>query len=404
MKKLFNSFLVFAFLISLLLTIAPLSQAQTKIRLGILGDSSEDEYRADDNRAGGTQWAATTLNWTELLHHYGKFDLGTWGTRSEPRRTGFEYSWSRSGAEAHDIVTSGALPGIVGQITQGKIDVVYFTIGNNDFAYYRDGALIYNGTISGQTLQNKINSINSDITTTVTTLLNADPNLPIVLGTIADPGQAPNNIAQFPDASKRLRVSNAINAVNQTITQLAQSDERVTLFDVQEINLAIASRLDQNGNIRIGSELILFSLGDEPHHAILSDGIHAGTAINGIYANFVMDKINLALGSSVSNFTDQEILSYAGLSDPLPTPSLTPVLTSSPTTTPSATLEPTSIPNSCPSDINQDSVTDITDYSIMLLDYLKPSFNNPRSDINQDGVVDISDYVIILQNFLVACN
>ena len=48
------------------------AHAQTLTRLGVVGDSSEDEYRAEDNRAGGTQWETTTLSWTELLHEKGK--------------------------------------------------------------------------------------------------------------------------------------------------------------------------------------------------------------------------------------------------------------------------------------------------------------------------------------------
>jgi hypothetical protein len=329
----------------------------------------------------------------------GRFDLGPWGTRAEPRRTGYEFNWSRTGAETHDIISSGALDEMVNHIQQGDVDIVFYTIGGNDFAYYRDGADIYSGAISGASLTYKLDNIKADMTTAVNTLLSADSDLPIIVTTLADPGISPSVIANFPDATKRQRVTDAINVVNQHIIQLANSNPRITLLDIEMYQTELMSRMNQSGKIIVGGEEIAFSSGSEPHHAIISDEIHAGTVMNALYANLVIDSINSVLGTSIARFSDQESLEVAGiLTSTTPSPSTTP------TATPSATLAPTSIPNSCPSDINQDNVTDITDYSIMLLDYLKPIFNNPRSDVNQDSVVDISDYVIILQNFLQTCN
>ena len=381
MKKLFHIFFVLTLVFSFLLATSSASQAQTKIRLGILGDSSE--------------YAAVTLNWTELIVNSGRFDLGPWGVRSEPRRTGYEYNWSRTGAETHDIISSGALNGMVSHIQQGDVDIVFYTIGGNDFAYYRDGADIYSGAISGASLTYKLDNIKADMTTAVNTLLDADSELPIIVTTLADPGGSPSNIVNFPDPAKRQRVTDAINVVNQHIIQLANSSARITLADSDILLAEMMARMNQSGKIIVGEEEIIFSSGAEPHYAVISDQIHSGTVLNALYANLVIDGVNSALNTSIARFSDQEALTLAGILT-----STTP----SPTATPSATLEPTSVPNSCPSDINQDNVTDITDYSIMLLDYLKPSFNNPRSDINQDSVVDISDYVIILQNFLQACN
>ena len=71
--------------------------AQGASGFGILGDSVSDEYRADDNRGGA--YGPTTLNWMELLVRYRGLDSGPWGTRSAPRRTGYEYNWARSGAD-----------------------------------------------------------------------------------------------------------------------------------------------------------------------------------------------------------------------------------------------------------------------------------------------------------------
>ena len=59
--------------------------------------------------------------------------------------------------------------------------------------------------------------------------------------------------------------------------------------------------------------------------------------------------------------------------------------------------------SSCLSDINQDNITDITDYALLVNDFLKTTPSNPRSDINQDGLVDITDYALLVNKFLKPC-
>lgn len=93
-----------------------------------------------------------------------------------------------------------------------------------------------------------------------------------------------------------------------------------------------------------------------------------------------------------------------------PIPSSTPVKTATPmaSSTPRSTATKTPIPSvtespSCKSDINQDAVVDLQDYSILVTNFLKPEISNPRSDINKDSVVDLFDYSILIQSFLRTC-
>ena len=62
----------------------PVALAQSSV--GVMGESSSDEFRADDNRGGA--YAATTLNWLELLVTHRGLDAGPWGTWGGTRRTG----------------------------------------------------------------------------------------------------------------------------------------------------------------------------------------------------------------------------------------------------------------------------------------------------------------------------
>lgn len=57
----------------------------------------------------------------------------------------------------------------------------------------------------------------------------------------------------------------------------------------------------------------------------------------------------------------------------------------------------------CDADINQDSIVDISDYSILASDYFKSPPTNTRSDITRDNVVDISDYSQLVNNYFASC-
>src|SRR5688572_27219803 len=78
------------------------TSSTSPLRIGFLGDSSTDESQGTDNRGGA--YAAGTYNWMELLVLYGKIDAGDWGDWPEPRRTGYEYNWSRSGATVSSLL------------------------------------------------------------------------------------------------------------------------------------------------------------------------------------------------------------------------------------------------------------------------------------------------------------
>lgn len=319
----------------------------TAISMAVVSDSSSDEYRANDNRADGTQWEDTTLAWTELLEKYRDFDLGAWGNRSEPRRSGYEYNWARSGAEADDVINTGQHIGAAGQAQSGLVNVVYFQIGNNDFAYYRDGADIYSGALSGTALQDKLNNYVADVTEALDTLLASSPTLKVVFGNVADPGLSPYWQSQFPDSAKRQLVTDALNQVNAQISALATSRSNVVFFDQEEFAAGLLSSVDEEGNLVVGGEEItLMDNCDDPHCVTLNDDIHGGTVIEGLFANAVIQKINTALGTSVPLFSDAEILANAGIvqSTPTPTPSPTPTLTPSPTPTPTVTPSPTPTP------------------------------------------------------------
>lgn len=57
----------------------------------------------------------------------------------------------------------------------------------------------------------------------------------------------------------------------------------------------------------------------------------------------------------------------------------------------------------CEEDLNDDEFVDLSDYSILVSNFLKTTLQNTKSDINHDGVVDLKDYSRLVAKFLQSC-
>jgi hypothetical protein len=292
--------------------------AGAQIRLGIMGDSNSDEYRADENNRGG-KYAETTLNWNEQLHRYRGVDIGSWGSRSDTRRSGYEYNWALSGATAEDVVRTGQATGLARQVAADKINTVVLYVGANDFAIWNDTyANIYNGVLAGDSLKEYIDKIVSSIATAIDTV-RATGTVNIIVTNLMDRSQMSGFIARFPDPAKRQTVTNAILAVNAGIDNLVRTRRNVALVDLynyidspkykSRINLARAT-------VTVGREQISFATPeDEPHHVMLSDDEHSGTVVQCLLANYIfIDPLNSKFGRRIKPFTDEECLANAGIS------------------------------------------------------------------------------------------
>lgn len=358
-----------------------LVEAQTvnkPIGIGVIGDSSSDEFRADDNRGGS--FAVTTLNWIEQLVKSRSLNFGDWGVYGEPRRSGFEYNWSRSGVTSGGAITNGQHTGMAAFVVSNEVDLVIIAVGSNDFAFYRSDGYdpIYNGTLTGAALTQKINTVAGNIITTFNTVNNAgDVNIAVL--SVPDWSLSPYVIQSRPDPAKRQLVSNAIKAVNDKIKADIQTKGGLYL-DGNAFGLSLLSLVNANGKLAIEDELIdIRSSGDEPHHLLLGDNIHSGTVMNGLLANFYLEQINTKFGYNIPKLTNDEILTNAGI------------------------VRTTNI--ICSADINNDKFVDVADYTILAKDYLKTSsFLNIKTDINKDGKVDLSDYNTLAQNYFKTCN
>jgi hypothetical protein len=276
---------------------------------GMMGDSGADEYRADDNRGGS--YGSVTFNWIELLVRFRQVDFGEWGTRSAPRRTGYEFNWARSGATSRTLITQGQHTGLAAQVQAGLVDNVVMQIGANDFSTGGIYDEIYYGTLAGSELQSRLDAIYNDITLALKTVQDAGADN-VFWNTVQDRGRGPVYAASFPDPARRQLVTDAIGQVNSRVRQFAQS-RNIVCVDMDQLTGVLMSMIDANGKIHVGNEVLDFTVpGDEPHHAFLADAEHPGTVVEGILANFMLDAFN-ARGFAFTKFTTDELAGNAGL-------------------------------------------------------------------------------------------
>jgi hypothetical protein len=296
-------------------TPTPTPITNTPRGLAILGDSFFDEYRADNARGGA--YAATTFNNVELLARLRGLNLGPWGTRAEPRRTGYEYNWARSGATSYSLIQQGQHTGAAAQIRAGLVDYVLIGIGANDYSpnfgdtYQR----IYSGAMSDSALAAKERQHVTDVTTAVDAVLDAGARgVGVVLFT--EWGLDPSIATRFPNAAGRQRVDDSIRRVNAGLEAMAAGRGGVVIIDQNAIGRErILPGLDSQGNFTVGGEKISFlTNGDEPHHVRLADGSHVGTVMSGRIANwYIVEPFDAAFGFNIAPLTDAEILSAAGI-------------------------------------------------------------------------------------------
>ena len=297
------------------------------IGLAIIGDSTHDEYRADDNRGGS--YGANTFNWIELLVRTRGANVGAWSSvsRGEPRRKGYEFDWARSADTSNAAATQAN--GILSQISAGKVGYVIIQIGLNDFApwgampslsiYNCPGVSIYDCNLNGVALTTRLNTTASNVNGAARLLNNATPGRVIILAIpdyITLKVNPPSEIQTYtPDTAKRQKIIDAFAYVNSRIKAQAQVDG-VHYMDYNALMLAeLTARRNAQNDLQIGIALIDFDArGDEPHHVLLGDSyMHPGTAYNGLVANQVIRFMNLTFGSSLPELTDSEILSAAGI-------------------------------------------------------------------------------------------
>jgi lysophospholipase L1-like esterase len=285
------------------------------VGLAILGDSTQDEYRADDSRGGA--YGDTTFNWVELLARFRKVDVGAWGERDEPRRGGYEYNWARSAATTQTMIASGQHTGVARQIRAGQVSHVLIQIGINDIYQQELWKPIVEDRLRGVELHARLDAMAANVDVAVSSLEGAG-DVQVMLAATQDyatPDVLPEVKIILADPVKRRRLIDAFAYLNQQLRQVADRHQ-IVFFDYNAaLQAELARRDDGSNRLIIGAEAIDLNVrGDDPRHGMLDDQYaHPGTVLSAITANLYIERMNAAFGTTIAPFSDEEIIRIAGI-------------------------------------------------------------------------------------------
>ncbi len=287
------------------------------IKLGAIGDSLTDEYSEESY--------SYAKNWTMLLVQQRGVDMGptaqaaaqagnTWG---EPRRSGYQFNWARYGADSTSAITSGQHTGLAAQRAALGVTDAVVVIGANDFSPTSSAYLnIYFNFWSASQITSYVDAQIADVRTIVTTLQNA--GLRVTLCNFVDFGIAPATRQIYTSASNRQRVTNVIARVNAGVLALAR-EKRVVYVDTAGLATTLfGTQSALRSTLTIGNVNIQLNQRDTATHTVplagfVDDGAHPHTAVQGVFANLMMTALNVNAHTNYPLFTDQQLLSNAGI-------------------------------------------------------------------------------------------
>lgn len=287
-----------------LLCLAALSakiQAESPLRVGILGDSYSDEYQFyPPDRA-------TARNWMEILTTTRGVNFGAFSSesRGEPRNQGYEFNWARSDATTDDLIATGQHTGLAGQVARGDIDVVWIFIGGNDFI----GAMKSRDPLA--TVTTLLPRALANFRAALETIAAASQTVRIVLVTVPDV----RNLPEFAGPIREGRIStstadeftSAIARFNAQIRALAARSERIALLDF-DLAVQFANRLSQDSILAAGRILSRTRPGNEPDCFFLADSRHPGTLGQTLLAQMFIETVNVKFGARIPTLSAREAL------------------------------------------------------------------------------------------------
>jgi phospholipase/lecithinase/hemolysin len=302
-------------LFAVALLVVPLASAQARLQggIGVLGDSYSDEYQFyPPDRA-------IARNWVEILAairglDFGRFDAGG---RSEPRNQGYEYNWARSDATTDDLIRTGQHSGLAAQVARGDVALAVIFIGGNDFIN------AMKSPNPAAALDDVLPRALANSRTAVRTILDASPDVQLVLATVPDicnlpefagpirEGRIPKSVA---DAYAR-----AIGRYNTEIRYNAVTERRIAIVDL-DLATRAANLLSPLHVSVAGRRLDRVRPGNDLDHFFLADVRHPGTLGQSLMARMFVDTINERFGAGIAPLGDREVLDFTASLGTAPTP------------------------------------------------------------------------------------
>lgn len=276
--------------------------------LGTIGDSLSDEYAGQ-----GFDYAQS---WTELLASAENVNFGANGSWSEPRRSGYEYNWSRAGATTQAALAAGAHTSLAGQMADNLVSHAVVAIGQDDFLPGRSayvGIYMQGLPVLGGWTTEQIDAYTDTVVANIRTALGTvNDGGKVVLANLIDFGAAPLAVGQYSDPARRQLVTDVIADVNSRIAALA-AEYRVPLADLAGVSAALfGTGASPVAAQTIGGTLFMNSSGEEPLNMFVADGLHPHTIVQAAYANVILESFAAGYGEKLNPMTEQEMVERAG--------------------------------------------------------------------------------------------
>lgn len=274
--------------------------AKAKVSIGVIGDSYSDEY------AFYPPDRTTAKNWVELLSEFRKINFGefTRGSRSIPRKEGYEFNFALSGATTDDAIQN-QVPGIVDLAANGSINFVIIFIGGNDF--YR----LISGNLSSEHVETVINTASNNVEAIIDTIKDKS-EAPILLVTIPKvfvTQEVSSSLGSGAKANEILgKVQSATNSYNSNLKRLSLITKKTFVFDFDKI----LDKVFEKKKFKIGKIEIDRSLASNDFNSFfLKDVVHPGTIGQLIFANGIINSLNRVFNKSIKRFSEAEMLKIA---------------------------------------------------------------------------------------------
>ncbi|HRN69616.1 MAG TPA: hypothetical protein PLS49_00395, partial [Candidatus Woesebacteria bacterium] len=200
------------------------------------------------------------------------------------------------------------------QVANHEVSVVIIYIGANDFSPYitHDGyEAIYNEQLTQAQIERKMNRFIADVTTAIDVIQQAG-DVQIVLVLVPDWGNHIGVKLAFPLPYKRILVTQVINETNHRLAKVA-TERNIPTANPNTFLSELTKETPSGKPIIGGTNLEFLYLNNNPENVFLNDGVHTGTAMNGLFLNYLLERLNPYLKNPINPLSNTEIHKIAGL-------------------------------------------------------------------------------------------
>jgi len=220
------------------------------------------------------------------------------------------YVHAVGGATSATMLTQQQPQKVAADVAAGNVTVATILVGNND--YGQNALSLISGGLTQDELTTFENGIVSNIESAVTTVLNSGIQ-GFLLGSVPRLVDEPAATQYFPSipADQLPGLIDLVDASQERVN--AQLLDFANAHHIPFVDFfGFEKSLGDVDHITVGGVPIAMTKGPDSTYFFV-DNLHPGWVGNAILSNFWMTALNVAYGTNLSLFSDQEALNMAGL-------------------------------------------------------------------------------------------